>query len=226
MRSKSEAKKGERGETHALRASPRLASRGGGGLPPPLSPHTVRHPTNRRRYPVPEPFVSFQEAPGAGPGVRERLRMSFNSAQRLARAAVLGGWEAALRVGLGSRALGAASVLLRGAGGNVMGCFGQWRRREGEEGTSGEGAARAFAVSSGDGGRRGGDVSRFRGRAGMGLGRWVRAGLYDVGRRIWRARLDEGRQWVLRCSESAHLRDGAEGYLGPIHLEPFLQSAC
>jgi hypothetical protein len=152
--------------------------------------------------------------------------MSFSSAQRLARAAVLGGWEAALRVGLGSRALGAASVLLRGAEGNVMGCFGRWCRREGEEGASGKGAGCACAcASSGDGGRRAGDVSRFRGRAGMGLGRWVRAGLYDVGRRIWRARLEGERQWLIRCRESSHLRDGAQGYLSPIHLEPFLESA-
>lgn len=136
--------------------------------------------------------------------MRERRRMSFSSAQRLARAAVLlAGWDAALRVGLGSRsrAVGAAEALLRGAGGNVMGCFGRvvggvlvsvvvrrwWRRREGEDGAVV--AACACASSSGDGGRRGGDVSRLHGRAGIGLGRWVRAGLYDVGRRIWRARL-------------------------------------
>ena len=143
--------------------------------------------------------------------------MSFSSAQRLARAAVLGGWDAALRVGLGSRrAAGATSLLLlRGAGyGNIgIGNFGllplfgvvsaataveRWRRREGEEGRGGRGrevvveiaALGCASVASGDGGRTGGEMSKlFRERAGMGLGRWVRAGLYDVGRRIWRARL-------------------------------------
>jgi hypothetical protein len=57
---------------------------------------------------------------GNAPGVRERLRISFSSAQRLARAStaatVLGGWDTTLRVGLGSRRPGpgpscAASVL-------------------------------------------------------------------------------------------------------------------
>jgi len=75
--------------------------------------------------------------------------MSFSSAQRLARAAVLGGgWDAALRVGLGSRGHGAASVLLRGAEGGNISCLGRlgvvvsavgrWSRREGEEGRRGE----------------------------------------------------------------------------------------
>ena len=132
---------------------------------------------------------------------RLRHRISFSSAQRLARAAVLlGGWDAALRVGLGSRGVGAASVLLRGACGKNDG-FGRlgvasavvrWRRREGEEGRRwGVGvvveiaagaalalatasvafAAAAAAAASGDGGRTGGDVRRFRGRAGIGLDR-------------------------------------------------------
>jgi hypothetical protein len=185
--------------------------------------------------------------------------MSFSSAQRLARAAVLGGWDAALRVGLGSReAEGAASVLLlRGAGyGNIdIGSFGlllgvvsavalaRWlRRREGEEGMGGRGrevvveiAAAALGCASvvfGDGGRTGGEVSRFRGRAGIGLGRWVRVDLYDVGRRIWRARLCKGRisgsASLLRCGvkRRLHLRDGTKGHLCPVHLEPFLESAC
>jgi hypothetical protein len=47
---------------------------------------------------------------GNAPGVRERLRISFSSAQRLARAStaatVLGGWDTTLRVGLGSRVVG------------------------------------------------------------------------------------------------------------------------
>ena len=115
-----------------------------------------------------------------GAGVRERLRMSFSSAQRLARA---GGWDAALRVGLGSRGPAATSVLLRGAEGKI-GSFGRpgllasalgWWWREG--GRSGEMAARDALVlvcvvsASGDGGRTGVDVSKFRGRGGMGLDR-------------------------------------------------------
>ena len=160
--------------------------------------------------------------------------MSFSSAQRLARAAVLlGAWDAALRVGLGSRTLGLGA--LRGAaGGNVMACwcFGRvsvvvvrrwwWCRREGED----RAVVACACASSGDGGRRAGDVSRFRGRAGIGLGRWVRAGLYDVGRRIWRARLSVCQLALLRCIKSVYLRDGAEGYFSSIHLEPFLESAC
>ena len=113
---------------------------------------------------------------------------------------MLGGWDAALRVGLGSRrATGATSLLLlRGAGyGNIgIGNFGllplfgvvsaaaaaveRWRRREGEEGRGGRGrevvaeiaALGCASVASGDGGRTGGEMSKlFRDRAGMGLGR-------------------------------------------------------
>lgn len=133
-------------------------------------------------------------------GARVRRRISFSSAQRLARAAVLlGGWDAALRVGLGSRGAGAASVLLRGACGKnesfgrlgVTSAMGRWRRREGEEGGRrgvgvvveiAAGAAplalattsvvfTAAAAVSGDGGRTDGDMRRFRGRAGIGLDR-------------------------------------------------------
>jgi hypothetical protein len=49
------------------------------------------------------------------------------------------------------------------------------------------------AVSSADGGGRAGvDGRRPRGRGGTVFDRCVRAGLYDVGRRICRARLDKG----------------------------------
>lgn len=58
---------------------------------------------------------------GGGAGVRDRLRRTFSSAQRLARASVaatvLGGWDAALRVGLGSRRPAGVVSVLRGAGG-------------------------------------------------------------------------------------------------------------
>lgn len=205
----------------------------------PILPY-LRHPTNRRRYPENRVFLKhfyFQGAAAAAAGVRERRRMSFSSAQRLARAAVLlGAWDAALRVGLGSRTLGLGALRGAAAGGNVMACwcFGRvsvivvrrwwWCRREGEDGAVV--ACACACASSGDGGRRAGDVSRLRGRAGIGLGRWVRAGLYDVGRRIWRARLSVCQLAFLRCIKSVHLRDGAEGYFSSIHLEPFLESAC
>lgn len=129
---------------------------------------------------------------GGGADVRSRLRMSFSSAQRLARASVAaaavlgGGWDAALRVGLRSRRPAAASVVLRGAEGK-SGSLGRWRREGEEGGRSGEMATRAMerialacvvsgafaaaAAGFGDGGRAGVDVSRFRERAGIGLDR-------------------------------------------------------
>ena len=92
----------------------------------PILPY-LRHPTNRRRYPENRVFYIYfyfqGAAAAAAAGVRERRRMSFSSAQRLARAAVLlGACDATLRVGLGSRTLGLGA--LRGAvGGNVMACW-------------------------------------------------------------------------------------------------------
>jgi hypothetical protein len=90
---------------------------------------------------------------GNAAGVRERLRITFSSAQRLARAStaatVLGGWDTTLRAGLGSRGPGPsrpASVLRAENFGRME--LASWRLRrlwEGEEGErSDKIAARGF----------------------------------------------------------------------------------
>jgi hypothetical protein len=91
----------------------------------------------------------------------------------------------------------------------------------------------AATSSGGDEGRTGvaGRRLRERGGGGAGFGRCVTTDLYDVGRRICRARLRRRRNqsalptrnnwsWV-----GFYLRDSTKGHFSPVYLQPFLESA-